>query len=227
MNNIIEDLRISPLKETNYIKPLKVNFTLNGIKKSWEAVRSHDSVAVLLYHKEKESFLFVKQFRVPVYLNDKNTKGIMQKLDKLHLQAIDLSDFQTHIYLREDHPLTNKEEIEPADLVGLPTVRFTQEKEAYLYYSENLIDTSDSSVVFDVTDRATLNGILERTDAYATGSGYLDDESVNGITVIPFKGKVDNRMVYVKRASDELSQCAQDFVETLQSYFDKKKEEHA
>lgn len=72
MNNIIEDLRISPLKETNYIKPLKVNFTLNGIKKSWEAVRSHDSVAVLLYHKEKESFLFVKQFRVPVYLNDKN-----------------------------------------------------------------------------------------------------------------------------------------------------------
>lgn len=51
MNNIIEDLRISPLKETNYIKPLKVNFTLNGIKKSWEAVRSHDSVAVLLYHK--------------------------------------------------------------------------------------------------------------------------------------------------------------------------------
>ena len=162
-----------------------------------------------------------------IYLNDKNTKGIMQKLDKLHLQAIDLSDFQTHIYLREDHPLTNKEEIEPADLVGLPTVRFTQEKEAYLYYSENLIDTSDSSVVFDVTDRATLNGILERTDAYATGSGYLDDESVNGITVIPFKGKVDNRMVYVKRASDELSQCAQDFVETLQSYFDKKKEEHA
>ena len=28
----------------------------------------------------------------------------MQKLDKLHLQAIGLSDFQTHIYLREDHP---------------------------------------------------------------------------------------------------------------------------
>ena len=74
MNNIIEDLRISPLKETNYIKPLKVNFTLNGIKKSWEAVRSHDSVAVLLYHQEKRAFLFVKQFRIPVYLNDNNIK---------------------------------------------------------------------------------------------------------------------------------------------------------
>lgn len=74
MNNIIEDLKISPLKETNYIKPIKVNFTLNGTKKSWEAVRSHDSVSVLLYHKEKDAFLLVKQFRVPVYLNDSSIK---------------------------------------------------------------------------------------------------------------------------------------------------------
>src|SRR5574344_1757184 len=72
MKNLITDLKVSELKESSDLKPLKVNFTLNGIKKSWEAVRSHDSVAVLLYHKEKESFLFVKQFRVLVYLNDKN-----------------------------------------------------------------------------------------------------------------------------------------------------------
>ncbi|BBA92694.1 MULTISPECIES: LysR family transcriptional regulator [Streptococcus] len=162
-----------------------------------------------------------------IYLNERNTKGIMQKLDKLQLQAVELASFQTHIYLRKDHPLTMKDEIVSSDLVGLPTVRFTQEKEAYLYYSENLIDTSDSSVIFDVTDRATLNGILERTDAYATGSGYLDKESVNGITVIPFKGKRDNRMVYVKRAADELSTCAQDFIEAMQAYFDRKKDENA
>ena len=51
-----------------------------------------------------------------------------------------------------------------------------------LYYSENFVDTSSSSQMFNVTDRATLNGILERTDAYATGSGFLDSQSVNGIT---------------------------------------------
>ena len=38
MNNIIEDLRISPLKETNYIKPLKVNFTLKAIKNEQELI---------------------------------------------------------------------------------------------------------------------------------------------------------------------------------------------
>ena len=99
MNNIIEDLKISPLKETNYIKPLKVNFTLNGIKKSWEAVRSHDSVAVLLYHQEKRAFLFVKQFRIPVYLNDNNNKytyelcaGLVDKdksIEEIAIEEID------------------------------------------------------------------------------------------------------------------------------------------
>ena len=57
MNNIIEDLRISPLKETNYIKPLKVNFTFKWYKKELEAVRSHDSVAVLLLSKKKSHFI--------------------------------------------------------------------------------------------------------------------------------------------------------------------------
>ena len=99
MNNVIEDLKISPLLETNYIKPLKVNFTLNGAKKSWEAVRSHDSVSVLLYHIEKKAFLLVKQFRVPVFLNDNNIlytyelcAGLVDKnisLEKIVCEEID------------------------------------------------------------------------------------------------------------------------------------------
>ena len=158
-----------------------------------------------------------------IYLNHRNTKGIMQKLNKLHLEAFELIQFQTHLYIRKGHPLASKDEIELDDLVGLPTVRFTQEKEEYLYYSENFFDTSDSSVTFDVTDRATLNGILERTDAYATGSGFLDSESVNGITVVPLKEETGNKMVYVKREDADLSQCAQDFIDLMQAYFDKKK----
>lgn len=158
-----------------------------------------------------------------IYLNKRNTKGIKQKLDKLRLEVVDLIAFQTHLYVRKGHPLTQQEEVGLSDLVGLPTVRFTQEKDEYLYYSENFFDTSDSSVTFDVTDRATLNGILERTDAYATGSGFLDSESVHGITVIPLKEDQGNRMVYVKREDSELSQCAQDFISVMEAYFAKKK----
>lgn len=158
-----------------------------------------------------------------IYLNNQNKKGIMQRVEKLGLEVIELIPCHTHIYLREGHPLAQKEELVMEDLADLPTVRFTQEKDEYLYYSENFVDTSASSQMFNVTDRATLNGILERTDAYATGSGFLDSDSVNGITVIRLKDNLDNRMVYVKREEVELSQAGTLFVEVMQEYFDQKR----
>ena len=158
-----------------------------------------------------------------IYLNKQNTKGIMQRVDKLGLEVIDLIPFQTHIYLRKGHPLAKKEILVMEDLAHLPTVRFTQEKDEYLYYSENFVDTSSSSQLFNVTDRATLNGILERTDAYATGSGFLDSQSVNGITVIPLIDDLDNKMVYVKREEVDLSPVAEKFVQVLEAYFDEKR----
>lgn len=158
-----------------------------------------------------------------IYLNNQNKKGIMQRVEKLGLEVIELIPFHTHIYLREGHPLAQKEELVMEDLADLPTVRFNQEKDEYLYYSENFVDTSASSQMFNVTDRATLNGILERTDAYATGSGFLDSDSVNGITVIRLKDNLDNRMVYVKREEVELSQAGTLFVEVMQEYFDQKR----
>jgi len=158
-----------------------------------------------------------------IYLNNQNQKGIMQRVEKLGLEVIELIPFQTHIYLREGHPLAKKKELVMEDLVDLPTVRFTQEKDEYLYYSENFVDTSASSQMFNVTDRATLNGILERTNAYATGSGFLDSDSVNGITVIPLNDNLNNRMVYVKREEVDLSQAGTLFVEIMQEYFDQKR----
>ncbi|NQY19996.1 MAG: NUDIX hydrolase [Campylobacteraceae bacterium] len=70
MKNIIKDFKISPLRDTNFVHPLKFTYTINGKQKNWEAVKSFDSVAVLLYEEEKEAFLLVKQFRAPVYYND-------------------------------------------------------------------------------------------------------------------------------------------------------------
>ena len=158
-----------------------------------------------------------------IYLNNQNQKGIMQRVEKLGLEVIELIPFKTHIYLREGHPLAKKKELVMEDLIDLPTVRFTQEKDEYLYYSENFVDTSASSQMFNVTDRATLNGILERTNAYATGSGFLDSDSVNGITVIPLNDNLNNRMVYVKREEVDLSQAGTLFVEVMQEYFDQKR----
>ena len=70
---------VKPLKETKFIKPIEINYTQNGVKKRWEAVLSHDSVAILLYHKEKDAFILVKQLRVTV-LNKNPKNGYMYEL---------------------------------------------------------------------------------------------------------------------------------------------------
>ncbi len=70
---------ISPLRNPKYIKPIKIHYTQAGKSKEWEAVIAHDSVAILLYHTNKKSFVLVKQLRVPV-LNANKTDGMMYEL---------------------------------------------------------------------------------------------------------------------------------------------------
>ncbi|WP_294965708.1 NUDIX hydrolase [Sulfurimonas sp.] len=70
---------IEELSNPNYIRPIKINYTQNEKKKVWEAVISHDSVAILLYHTQKKAFVIVKQLRVPV-LNANKTDGMTHEL---------------------------------------------------------------------------------------------------------------------------------------------------
>ncbi len=57
---------IEKLHNPAFIKPIKINYTYKNTKKIWEAVISHDSVSILLWHVDKESFVIVKQLRATV-----------------------------------------------------------------------------------------------------------------------------------------------------------------
>ena len=68
----IKNFKETKLDSTNFITPVKLTYIQNDTQKSWEAVKSFDSVSILLYHKQKDAFVLVKQFRPPVYLGDKS-----------------------------------------------------------------------------------------------------------------------------------------------------------
>jgi UDP-sugar diphosphatase len=72
MQNVIEDFKVEKLSNPKFIKSKLVRYKQNGIAKSWEVVEAHDSVAILIYHKEHESFILVKQFRPAVYMGNGN-----------------------------------------------------------------------------------------------------------------------------------------------------------
>ncbi|MEE3705159.1 NUDIX hydrolase [Campylobacter sp. CX2-8023-23] len=73
MDFTISDLKIIPLKESKFVRPFSISYTQDGKKKRWDCVEAHDSVSCLLYHREFDSFLFVRQFRPSVwYYQEKN-----------------------------------------------------------------------------------------------------------------------------------------------------------
>jgi len=72
MKNEIKNFKLNPLKEPKFIKASFATYEQNGIAKDWEVVEANDSVAILIYHKEHDSFVLVRQFRPAVYLNNGN-----------------------------------------------------------------------------------------------------------------------------------------------------------
>jgi len=70
MKNEIENFKLQPLTDPRYVHTSLATYQQNGIAKDWEIVKAHDSVSVLIYHRERECFILVKQFRPAVYLHN-------------------------------------------------------------------------------------------------------------------------------------------------------------
>ncbi|KOB64255.1 UDP-glucose pyrophosphatase [Operophtera brumata] len=59
----VKDVFISPLPDSPYVKPFRLNYTQNGKRKNWDLLEVHDSVAVVVFNITRRKVIFVKQFR--------------------------------------------------------------------------------------------------------------------------------------------------------------------
>jgi len=109
--------KITPCDNPKFIKPQRVFFTQDGKQKSWEVVQTHDSVAILLYHKEEDAFVLVKQFRPAVYLKNHEgytyelCAGLIDKADKSIAQIAAEEIFEECGYAVDVCFCTNKKAI--------------------------------------------------------------------------------------------------------------------
>nr|XP_039254473.1 uridine diphosphate glucose pyrophosphatase NUDT14-like [Styela clava] len=63
------------LEESVYIRPMRVIYSQkDGVKKKWDYIRVHDSVAILIYNVSLNCIVMVKQFRPAVYMHDCHRK---------------------------------------------------------------------------------------------------------------------------------------------------------
>lgn len=66
---VIHDIRQLNQGESKYVKPVRMQFTLNGRKRAWDCLKAHDCVASVIYNKSRGKLVYVKQFRPAVYLS--------------------------------------------------------------------------------------------------------------------------------------------------------------
>ncbi|MFD0897100.1 LysR family transcriptional regulator [Loigolactobacillus binensis] len=153
-----------------------------------------------------------------LFLNDYNQSSLLRLFEQDELTYEELGLFQTHIFMRTQHPLAYKTKISLADLAPYPQVRFTQEA-SYPDLAEDPLEPPVTSAMIAVSDRATMSRIVARTDAYGSGSGILEAPGEQGLIMRPLLHSPRNRMIILRRKEHELSEIGQYFVTALRAYF--------
>ncbi|XP_022330793.2 uridine diphosphate glucose pyrophosphatase NUDT14-like isoform X3 [Crassostrea virginica] len=116
MDNIT-DVFVEECTKSRYLKPLRLKYKQNGSGKIWDAMKVHDSIAVLLFNKSKETFVFVKQFR----------PGIIDK----DISPAETAKMEIHEECGFDVPLESIEHV-TSYRAGVGTTGSKQ----YLFYAE-------------------------------------------------------------------------------------------
>lgn len=68
MENIGNIRLESDVKDSQYVRISRLHYTQNGQDMSWDIAERRDSVAVLVYDRDDDCFVMVRQFRPAVYL---------------------------------------------------------------------------------------------------------------------------------------------------------------
>lgn len=63
MENISEIRYTSLPEDSPYVKPFRMYYVQDGKEKSWDLLKVHDSVAIIILNKTRNTLVFVRQFR--------------------------------------------------------------------------------------------------------------------------------------------------------------------
>ena len=134
MEFIVEDFKLEPLERGEYVKPSLATFKLNGQERDWEVVDVKDSVAILIYNKDSNSFVCVKQFRAAVYAHTKSNGVTLELCAGLLDKELSIEEIASEEVFEE-----TGFRVEPSELKKITSfytsVGFAGSRQ-YLYYVE-------------------------------------------------------------------------------------------
>ncbi len=172
---MIDNVRVIPCDTSEYVKPKRISYVQDGEQKQWDMVEVHDSVAIILYHEERNALVVVRQFRPPIYLKNGNgftyelCAGIVDKSKSL----IEIAQEEIYEECGYDVPLERIERVTSFyTAVGFAgasqTLYFARIDETMKKHDGGGVDVESIEVIYiDVKDAESF--ILDETKAKTPG----------------------------------------------------------
>lgn len=151
-----------------------------------------------------------------LFLSDSNRRPLTKLFASRGLDFAAIRQVEPHVFIRPGHPLSGCLSVSPHDLQDFPYICYEQGETSAVFFSEELMVEQHSPRVISVSDRATMENIIAKTDAYTIGTGYIIPTFTgSGMSSIPLN--TDERMeIGVLTLKDtSLSPIAADFVNVL------------
>ena len=145
-----------------------------------------------------------------------NDIGIMKRyLSNRDLQFTPFLEAFPHVFVRNNHPLSNKTLITLKDLEKYPYVTYEQGDHNVSFFAEEIVDIhSDKHIA--INDRATLMNALLSADCYTVGTGIMPSQLNEGrIISIPLESEDYYTIGYILRADINVSVLTKEFIKML------------
>ncbi len=160
----------------------------------------------------------VRDFRSEIgilYLDGFNRPVLEKAFEDARLDFHPLFDAPVHVFVGEQHPLAEKNLIQPEDLEPYPRYSFEQGTENSFYYSEEPLSQLPHRKTIRYSDRGTLTSLLTHFDGYTLSTGVLSDEMQSGIVSVPLAGAPTMRVGYVIHRERRPSALLSRYIERL------------
>lgn len=145
-----------------------------------------------------------------------NDIGIMKRyLSKRDLLFTPFLEAFPHVFVRNNHPLSNRSLITLKALGKYPYVTYEQGDHNVSFFAEEIVDIHCDKHIA-INDRATLMNALLSTDCYTVGTGIMPSQLNEGrIVSIPLESEDYYTIGYILRTDRNVSELTKEFIEML------------
>ena len=151
-----------------------------------------------------------------IYLSNYNQSVLLKLLRERNITFSELFTTKPHVFISENHPLSDKESIDLDELDDYPCLSFEQGEHNSFYFSEEILSTRSVKKSIKVSDRAAIVNFMIGLHGYTISSGvfptYLHGDE---IIAVPLNADEVIRVGTIKHRDVTLTRLGEIYLDAL------------